>query len=173
MFGLLLLLLSAYELWIDVKNKNNFQVVNSFIVDEGNLNENANNFKKAYERKQYTIMQSMLEGKLIEENESLKVKDFIYMGETIHSALKDNINKDFNSDLEVMKKEYLNAWHSKGVNILKKEKNLISLNSIDCQYSILCHYRKDKLIEEIDKLKDVYNRGQRVTFIINKIENLN
>lgn len=173
MFGLLLLMWSAYELWIDVKNENNFKIVNSFIIDEQNLNENANNFKRAYERKQYSIMKSMMEGKLIEKNENLKVKDFIYMGETIHYALKNNPNVNPNSDLDIMRKQFLNAWNTKGVHVLKKEQNLVALSSIDCKYSMFCYYKKDKLKEDLDKLVDDYNRGQRISFIVSKIENLN
>lgn len=170
--GLLILSWSAYELWVDIKNKDAFDAIHVFVKEEKELDKNASNFNKAYERKQYVIMKEMLEGKLVDNNSTLKVKDFNYMGETLLAALK-NVKNEEVKELKQLRISYLEAWAKKSENILQKEQNLLSLKNIDCQYGIYCHYKKAKLKDNLLVGQEDGSLIDKTKSLVKKIDGIN
>lgn len=138
-FGLIVLLFTAFEIWTNEQKKTSFETIDEFIVQEKKLEENKNIFTKAKERKNYGIMNSMLDGRL---NGEPFLIDYVYMGKSLADMSKDsNVN---GNELKTLKEGYISSWMKNGKDLVNNEKNILNLKSIDCSISIYCHYKKSQ-----------------------------
>lgn len=138
---LLLLIVSANELWTNDNNKEFYKKLDSYVQNENDLNENKEYFLLAANDNKFNIMKMMMEARF----QDPVLFDFVYIGNGINKVSKNG--GDIN-EIDLMKKNYINSWNKWRVNVVKKDNNVFDIESINCKFSIYCYYKKEQVKRE-------------------------